>query len=596
MFQTIKARLTAITVSVVVVAMSALSIANLMVARTSMAGTVDADLRALHGLESDLISRWVKTQYAILASLRLNADAADVKPFLVAADAAGKFELAYVGFADKRAFFSKPSSKRPADYDPTARPWYKQAIVSDKAILTKPYIAASTGKLVVTFAERLPDQKGVIAADVLLDSVVDIVRAIRPTPHSYAFLVDSAGNIIAHPNEKWTLSQVSAIHPDMSAASLGDLAKSDHHADIAIDGRATYLSVRRIEGTSWMLAIALDKDEAYAMLGKITKNSIVMTVLAAGIAAVVLGILIARILKRLLAVRDALEDIVSGDRDLTRRLDADGKDELAQIAKSFNHFADQISGLLLGIRSASTSVRSSSKEIFDGNSDLAARTEQQASALEETASTMEQLAATVSQNSQNARRADQLTQSAAAVAMKSGASVSEVVTAMASISDASRQMYDIVSVIDGIAFQINILALNAAVEAARAGESGRGFAVVAREVRTLAERSTVAAKEIKGIISGASMRVGAGVAHVQETGRTMEETVASIQQVAAIMTEISVATEEQAQGIAQVNAAIGQIDSLTQQNAVLVQNVALGADALKNHAVELAEVVGTFRM
>jgi methyl-accepting chemotaxis protein len=205
------------------------------------------------------------------------------------------------------------------------------------------------------------------------------------------------------------------------------------------------------------------------MLGKITKNSIVMTVLAAGIAAVVLGILIARILKRLLAVRDALEDIVSGDRDLTRRLDVDGKDELAQIAKSFNHFADQISGLLLGIRSASTSVRSSSKEIFDGNSDLAARTEQQASALEETASTMEQLAATVSQNSQNARRADQLTQSAAAVAMKSGASVSEVVTAMASISDASRQMYDIVSVIDGIAFQINILALIAAVEAERAG-------------------------------------------------------------------------------------------------------------------------------
>jgi methyl-accepting chemotaxis protein len=596
MFQTIKARLTAITVSLVIVAMSALSIGNFMATRSSMVATVDADLKTLNSLQAETISRWVKTQYAILASLRLNADAADVKPFLIAADAAGKFELAYVGFSDKRAFFSKSSPKRPADYDPTARPWYRQAIVSARPILTNPYIAASTGKLVVTFAERLPDQKGVIAADVLLNSVVDIVRAIRPTPHSYAFLVDSRGTIIAHPNEKWTLAQVSAIHPDISALSLGALAKSDNHVEINIEGRAAYLSVRNIEGTDWMLAVALDKKEAYAILDKITGISIAITVLAACIAAVTLSILIAKVLKRLLAVRDALEDIVSGDRDLTRRLNAHGKDELAQIAGSFNNFADQISGLLVGIRGASSSVNSSSKEIYDGNADLSARTEQQASALEETASTMEELAATVSQNSQNARRADQLTQSAAEVAIKSGESVSEVVTAMAAISDASRQMYDIISVIDGIAFQINILALNAAVEAARAGESGRGFAVVAAEVRRLAERSTVAAKEIKEIISGAAIRVSVGTAQVREAGKTMEETVTSIKKVAAIMKEISAATEEQALGIAQVNSSIGQIDSLTQRNAVLVQSVALGADALKNHAVELADVVGTFKI
>jgi methyl-accepting chemotaxis protein len=596
MFHTIKARLIAITVGLVVITMSILSLANFIVARSNIIATVDTDLRTLNDSQSESISRWAKAQHAVLSSLQLNADATDIKPFLIAADAAGKFELAYIGFSDKRAAFSRPSSKRPADYDPTARPWYQQAIASDTPILTKPYIAASTGKLVVTFAERLPEQKGVIAADVLLNSVVDIVLSVKPTPHSYAFLVDSSGSIIAHPNGKWTLKPASEMLPSLSAPYLKSIAEAKQSVEMEMDGRPVFFSVRNVNDTNWMLAIVLDKKEAYETLNKVTTSSVIITVTAAFIAAIMLSVFIAQVLKRLLAVRDALEDISSGDRDLTRRLDASGEDELSQIAKSFNNFADQISGVLIGIRSASKSVKTSSEEIANGNSDLSSRTEQQAGALEETASTMEELTSTVTKNAENARLANKLTGLAADVAIKGGNSVSEVVKAMSSISDASKKIYDIISVIDGIAFQTNILALNAAVEAARAGESGRGFAVVASEVRRLAERSAVAASEIKVLISDSTSRVDFGAAQVEEAGKTMEETVTSIKQVATIMAEISDATEEQAQGIALVNAAIGQIDSLTQRNAALVQDAAAGADTLKNHAIELAEVVSGFKL
>jgi methyl-accepting chemotaxis protein len=237
------------------------------------------------------------------------------------------------------------------------------------------------------------------------------------------------------------------------------------------------------------------------------------------------------------------------------------------------------------------SVATASAQIAQGNNDLSARTEQQASALEQTAASMEELSSTVRQNADNARQGNQLAQNASTVAVRGGEVVGQVVDTMKGINDASRKIADIIGVIDGIAFQTNILALNAAVEAARAGEQGRGFAVVASEVRSLAGRSAEAAKEIKGLISDSVQRVEQGTVLVDQAGTTMAEVVAAIRRVTDIMGEISAASTEQSQGVAQVGEAVTQMDQATQQNAALVEESAAAAESLKAQAQQLVQAV-----
>jgi methyl-accepting chemotaxis protein len=237
-----------------------------------------------------------------------------------------------------------------------------------------------------------------------------------------------------------------------------------------------------------------------------------------------------------------------------------------------------------------------SKEIASGNADLSSRTEEQASSLEETASSMEELTSTVKQNAENAKQANQLAAGASEVAVKGGTVVGQVVTTMSSINESSKKIVDIISVIDGIAFQTNILALNAAVEAARAGEQGRGFAVVATEVRTLAQRSAAAAKEIKELIGDSVEKVGAGTKLVDEAGKTMEEIVSSVKRVTDIMAEITAASQEQSAGIEQVNTAITQMDEVTQQNAALVEEAAAAAESMEEQAGNLATAVAIFKL
>ena len=282
--------------------------------------------------------------------------------------------------------------------------------------------------------------------------------------------------------------------------------------------------------------------------------------------------------------------------DLTAHIKPRGSEETVQLLSALQRMQTSFSGIVRSVKSNAESVASASAEIAHGNNDLSARTEQQASGLQETAASMEELGSTVKQNADSARQANQLAMSASSVAIQGGEVVGQVVETMKGINESSRKISDIISVIDGIAFQTNILALNAAVEAARAGEQGRGFAVVASEVRSLAGRSADAAKEIKSLINASVERVEQGTALVDQAGTTMTEVVSSIRRVTDIMGEISAASNEQASGVAQVGEAVTQMDQATQQNAALVEEMAAAASSLKSQANELVQVVAVFKL
>ena len=338
-------------------------------------------------------------------------------------------------------------------------------------------------------------------------------------------------------------------------------------------------------------------DEAYAESKDAyttARNWIIAQLIISIVVAVVFAQWITRLIKQPIdeGVRTARR-IAEGD--LTMHVRASAKDEIGDLLRALSDMQDTLAGIVGGVRRNSEGVASASAQIASGNHDLSARTEQQASALEETAASMEELNSTVRQNADSARQASQLATNASAVAVKGGEVVQRVVETMKGINDSSRKISDIIGVIDGIAFQTNILALNAAVEAARAGEQGRGFAVVASEVRSLAGRSAEAAKEIKGLIGASVERVEHGTQLVDQAGTTMTEIVSSIRRVTDIVAEISAASDEQSNGVAQIDQAVTQMDTSTQQNAALVEEMAAAASSLKGQAEELVSAVSVFR-
>jgi len=311
--------------------------------------------------------------------------------------------------------------------------------------------------------------------------------------------------------------------------------------------------------------------------------------------AIFLAVAIIRSITRPLAQAVAAADRVAAG-DLSGEIAVQSTDETGRLLGALQRMQHSLAATVSAVRSNAEGVASASAQIASGNNDLSARTEEQASALEETAASMEELGSTVQQNADNARQANQLAVQASAVAQQGGEAVAEVVQTMKGINDSSQKIADIIGVIDGIAFQTNILALNAAVEAARAGDQGRGFAVVAGEVRSLAQRSASAAKEIKQLITDSVERVGQGSLQVDKAGATMTEVVASIRRVTDLMGEISAASSEQAAGVGQVGEAMVQMDQTTQQNAALVEEMAAAASALNAQAGELVDAVAVFKL
>jgi methyl-accepting chemotaxis protein len=425
-------------------------------------------------------------------------------------------------------------------------------------------------KRLLAAVERLHDGlarqgKGAIAA-----SAAAAGKAIRAGGESVAKVASAKRSVLASDAAAGALMQrlkaIAAAQASAGEAQVKTLAARQEEVVGAVDARVR---------TAFLLIVGI--------------------ALAASALLAVLSVLIIRSIARPVGdARASLERIAGGD--LTADIEAKSRDEIGQMTAAMAQMRRQLVETVGRIRSASESIATASSEIASGNHDLSSRTEEQASSLEETASSMEELTSTVRQNAENAKQASQLAASASDVAAKGGQVVSEVVDTMQAINASSRKIADIIGVIDGIAFQTNILALNAAVEAARAGEQGRGFAVVASEVRSLAQRSAAAAKEIKGLIEDSVGKVRAGAKLVESAGATMEDIVSSVKRVSDIVADITAASQEQSAGIEQVNQAITQMDQVTQQNAALVEESAAAAESMKEQAQALVATVSVFKL
>jgi len=596
MLKTTRSRILAACSTIVVLSLFINTFLNYTIANNANKESVQNMLDETTTSHSMAISDWVSSRTLMISALHDYAiQNEDPIPVFRQIMASGGFLNVYMGYANGTSRFVEPGGI-PADYNPTIRPWYQQAVKEGKPIATTPYIDMVTNTLVVSFVTPVKEGstvKGVIGGDVTMKSVIENVKAINPTPESFGILIDRNGTIIAHPDENLTLKNITDIAPAMN---LNEILSAKNAQDVDFSGTIKQVLAKPITGTDWYILVALDKTEATASIRSLLSISVITLVIITLLGTLIIGFIITSILKRLLQVRDAMEEISNGNNDLTQRLPEEGHDEVAQISRSFNIFIGKISQVMVQIRDISSSLQLAADEISAGNNDLSARTESAASSIQQTAASLEEISAAVTQSAGSAKQVNDKALLLSKDAGTGGKVVSDVIVTMEEIVVASGKIGDIIGVIDGIAFQTNILALNAAVEAARAGEQGRGFAVVAGEVRNLAQRSAQAAKEIKELIEATVSSVTSGSVQVRQAGATMNEIVGGVSTVSSVMSEITHAADEQMRGINEINKAVAQLDSMVQQNAALVQESAAASGALQSQAEELNSVVGAFRV
>ncbi|MES2347589.1 MAG: methyl-accepting chemotaxis protein [Pseudomonadota bacterium] len=500
-------------------------------------------------------------------------------------------------------YFDEKGYSRTLDKGAAADQWFFNFLAGGKPYslnLDKEPGATAYNVFINTRFDAGDGKIGVASLGLAVNKLAETIRTYKVGASGFVYLVRPNGMLIVHRDAALADGQhFMKDLPGFNAELSTKLLAGERYANAsykAPDGKRLVASSFVPELNMYVIAEVPEAE----VLGAVTR-SVTISALVGGLVGGGVGMLVILLVSRAIAAPVAraahmLGEIADGNGDLSRRMTVESEDEVGALAHGFNRFVSSLNGTIRQVRDSTETIATASSEIASGNLDLSSRTEAQASSLEETASAMEQLTATVTQNAESAKHANQLVQSASGFATQGGEVVGRVVQTMVSIKDSSRKIVDIIAVIDGIAFQTNILALNAAVEAARAGEQGRGFAVVASEVRNLAQRSASAAKEIKELIGDSVVKVDAGSVLVDEAGATMSKIVSSVEQVTSIMGEIVSASHEQSEGIAQVNLAVTEIDSTTQQNAALVEQAAAAAGSLQEQAAHLAQVVSVFKL
>ena len=486
------------------------------------------------------------------------------------------------------------------------RPYFKALVVDGTAdsLILDPFVSMATNLPAAMMVETIFDERGnrigLIGIAFSLASLSNITSDINVGEGSYGWLIDSQGQVIAHPVEEYRMSlnytdADQQGYEGLDALSQQILSGTPGSGDITMpNGEQTVLMWSPVEGTSWVVGVTVPITAFTA----VTKRLLQSLLLAGGLLLVLLLAVVAYAARRSLApikqTSTAMADIAQGKGDLTRRLEAKTNDEIGDLAHGFNAFVERMQLTLQEVRQNARTVLSDASDMADGTQELSSRTEQAAANLQETSASMEQIHSTVAHTSQASEQANSLALEAANASERGTESMNQMEAKMAAISDSANKISDIIGLIDSIAFQTNILALNASVEAARAGEQGRGFAVVASEVRTLASRSASAAHDIRALIDMSVSHSKEGGDIVKAAAERMQEIRHSVTQVSDVIAEIAAGAREQTTGIQQVNTAVAEMDMMTQQNAAMVSQSANLAASMRDNARSLDQLMSEF--
>ncbi len=613
---------------VVVVAFTCFIVVNDYRQRQTLKTNVFAELQQLGSLTTQNIQTWLDSRTQLLQSMsqRIAVDGnalPDLQHIIGVPAYTDNFQLSYFG-STEGVMFSVPAGNRAADYDPRARGWYKAAQNAPGTIVTEPYIAASSGKLVVTLATPVKHQNqfiGVAGADISLDSISKTINSLNFGGHGYAFIVSSEGKILIHPDSKLVLKNISEAYPNDTPAITAGVR------EIHASGKAEIMSLTKVEGVSsanWYVALVLDQDEAYSMLGEFRTSAITAMVISVVIIILLLGLLIRVLMQPLHQMGRAMRDIADGDGDLTKRLAITSQDEFGALAQSFNHFVERIHGSIREVASTAGQLGEVAMRVVKASNSSMTNSDQQANRTESVAAAINQLGAAAHEIAQNAARTSQQSADASELAGDGQKVVQQTIVAMNELSSKISEscanieslngktvnIGQILEVITSISQQTNLLALNAAIEAARAGEAGRGFAVVADEVRSLAHRTQDSAQQVRTMIEELQVGAREAVVTMTESQRQSENSVTvanqagerlssvtrRIDEINDMNQSVAAATEEQTAVVESINVDITQINTLNQEG---VDNLKLTLDAcghLEEQAARLQHLVGTFRI
>ena len=596
--------------------------------REALSSSTEASMQELGSLTTSNIQTWLESRIQLLQSLaqQVAADGsapASLKRIIDLPAYTGNFQLSYFGGADG-VMFSVPAGNRAPDYDPRARGWYKAANSAQQTIVTEPYIAASSGKLVITVAtpvQRQGQMIGVAGADIDLTSVSAIINSLNFGGHGHAFIVSADGKILIHPDSKLVLKTLAEAYPN------GAPKVSPGLKEVEFDGKTQLISFTRVNGVpsaDWYVALVLDKDTAFSMLSEFRTSALIAMVIAVVIIIALLGMLIRVLMQPLLTMGRAMHDIAEGEGDLTKRLVIHGHDEFGALGLSFNRFVERIHTSIREVSSATGQVNEVALRVVAASNSSMYNSDQQASRTNSVAAAINQLGAAAQEIAQNAALASQHSSDARSLAVDGQQVVDKTIHAMqqlsAKISDSCGNIEtlnsntvnigQILEVITSISQQTNLLALNAAIEAARAGEAGRGFAVVADEVRNLAHRTQDSAQQVQKMIEELQVGAREAVGTMTESQRESENSVGianqagerlgsvtqRIGEIDGMNQSVATATEEQTAVVESINVDITEINTLNQEGVENLQATLRACADLEQQAKRLQHLVGSFRI
>ncbi|MCU1748952.1 methyl-accepting chemotaxis protein [Pseudomonas sp. 6D_7.1_Bac1] len=596
--------------------------------RQTLRSSTESSMQELGSLTTSNIQTWLESRIQLLQSLAqqvaVDGPALDNLKRAVGLPAyTSNFQLSYFGGADG-VMFSVPAGNRAADYDPRARGWYKAANSAQQTIVTEPYIAASSGKLVITVATPVQHQNqmiGVAGADIDLSSVSAIINSLNFGGHGHAFIVSSDGKILIHPDSKLVLKSLAEAYP------AGAPKVSPGMKEVEVDGKSQFISFTHVNGVpsaDWYVALVLDQDTAFSMLSEFRTSAIIAMVIAVVIIITLLGMLIRVLMQPLLTMGRAMHDIAEGEGDLTKRLTIHGQDEFGALGTSFNRFVERIHTSIREVASATGQVNEVALRVVSASNSSMFNSDQQASRTSSVAAAINQLGAAAQEIAQNAALASQHSSDARSLAEDGQQVVDKTIAAMqqlsVKISDSCGNIEtlnsntvnigQILEVITSISQQTNLLALNAAIEAARAGEAGRGFAVVADEVRNLAHRTQDSAQQVQKMIEELQVGAREAVAIMTDSQRQSESSVGianqagerlgsvtqRIGEIDGMNQSVATATEEQTAVVESINVDITEINTLNQEGVENLQSTLRACADLEQQAARLKQLVGSFRI